>query len=1813
MPENRSITRSPIKIVILYILITIFILVAGIRYYYKQQSEIKNDIYQDLSTITELKIGQIVNWRKERMGDAFLIFSNKSLKSEVNKWFRNNYDEESKSGIISFLNSYLNYYHYSNIILFDREFNTKYSAKDSIKEISNITKEYFNNSVKNGKPEFTNIYYCDVCKILHLDVLIPLILNDSVIGGVILRNDPNVFLFPLIQSWPANSNTAETLLISEDGEYVYYLNELRHKKGTSLNLKIKIDSSNLNIPSVLATTGKEGMFEGIDYRGVSVLSVIRKVPDSPWYMITKVDIEEIYAPVKEKAVIITILIFLTLVAVGIGFIWVWSNQKKSLQILKLEDEYHRQALVKHFEYVVKYANDIFILADKNLNIVEANDTALNIYRYSRNEFIGMNIMKLRAAESAGALKNQVKELEKSESVVYETEHKKKDGKTFPVEVSLRYVEISGKIYYQGILKDISDRKYTEKLINIRYRLMEFSINHTYNELLQKTLDEVCEFTESSIGFYHFVDPDEKSLTLQAWSTKTKKDYCTAKGEGLHYNIDEAGVWVDCVHQRKAVIHNDYAALLHKKGLPEGHAEVLRELVVPIFRNNKIVAILGVGNKPVDYIVKDIDTLTFLADVAWEIAERKRSEIEIEENHRLLNDMMDNSTSLIYILDKDGKFISVNHQLEKVLGKNRLDLIGKSRTEFMPEEIAKQHYENDLKVINSKKALSFEEENPETDGVHYYYTTKFPLFDSSGNVYGVSGISTDITEQKKSEKLIIESERKLRNTLDTMMEGCQILGFDWKYIYINETAGKQNNRPIKELIGKKFDDMWPGIEKTIVYHHLKECLELRKSSRFENEFTFPDGRIGWFDINIQPVSEGAKILSIDITDWKKAEEKIRNSENKYRSLFENSILGIYRTTPDGKIIDCNPALIKLLGYSSLEELSERNLEKYGYEPGYSRDDFKKLLEETGEIKGLESSWKKKDGTAIIVLESSKVVKDIENNLVFYEGTVEDITERKRIEDELKKSEVKYRRLYDSMMDGLVLTDMKGKITDCNESYMNMLGYNMEELKKLTYIDLTPENWHEFEKRIVNEQIITRGYSDVYEKEYIKKSGEIFPVELRTFTFHNDANENIGMWAIVRDITERKKTEEELKSSEEKFRLIFENSLIGKSMTSLDGTITVNKAFCDMLGYSESELKNINWKDITHPDDIETTVLLLKSIKEGKFDSARFEKRYIHKNGSIVWTDIRTVLQKDYNGNPLYFITAVLDLTDSKKAEKERFKLLNVIENSLNEIYIFDSSTYKFEFVNYGALKNIGFTLEEMKNMTPVDIKPEFTFEDFKEFVNPLVTGEKEILIFETIHRRKDNSDYNVEVHLQLNKQENESLFYAVINDITERKKTEELIKDSEKKFHSLFESMNEGVALHEMVFDENGIAVDYRIIDVNPAYGKHTGYRNEIVKGKLASELYGIKPFPPYFDIYKKVALTGIPEYFESYFQPLDKYFEVSVFSPKLNYFATVFTDITERKIAEEKLKDSERKLREAQELANLGYWNWDIKSGNVEWSDEVYKIFRLDKNLFIPQIDSILALSPWPEENQRDKELIQKAVESREPGFYEQKFLRPDGSIGYYSSTFQGDYDDNGELISIVGTIIDITERKKVELALQESEYFFRESQKAAKIGSYKLDFNKDLWESSEVLDFIFGIDKGYLKNVDGWLDIVFDEDRKMMEDYFFNEVIKKNNYFDKEYRIKRKSDGEIRWLLGYGVLGFDENNNLCTMIGTIQDITDRKLIQEEIKKLNEELEQRVKERTQEIEVKNAELSRMNRLFVGRELRMIELKNRIKELENKLK
>lgn len=171
------------------------------------------------------------------------------------------------------------------------------------------------------------------------------------------------------------------------------------------------------------------------------------------------------------------------------------------------------------------------------------------------------------------------------------------------------------------------------MLEARLRIVESAPGATTDQILQLTLDEAERLTGGNIGFFHFLAEDGQTLSLQSWSSNTLAHMCSADGKGLHYALDSAGVWVDCVREDRAVIHNDYQSIPNRRGMPEGHAPVTRELLIPVKRGGRIAAILGTGNKPTDYDERDLEAVSLLANLAWDIVLQKQTEVELRARER----------------------------------------------------------------------------------------------------------------------------------------------------------------------------------------------------------------------------------------------------------------------------------------------------------------------------------------------------------------------------------------------------------------------------------------------------------------------------------------------------------------------------------------------------------------------------------------------------------------------------------------------------------------------------------------------------------------------------------------------------------------------------------------------------------------------------------------------------------------------------------------------------------------------------------------------------------------------------------------------------------------------------------------------------------------------------------------------------------------------------------------------------------------------------------------------------------------------------
>lgn len=290
---------------------------------------------------------------------------------------------------------------------------------------------------------------------------------------------------------------------------------------------------------------------------------------------------------------------------------------------------------KRFRRIVETANEGIWEFTDAYKTRYVNTTMANILGYTPEEMIGRQFGDFISPDDIPSQEAEIALRKSGVSSKYERRLRRKDGGEIWCLVSASpKIDDTGK--FQGsfaMFTDITERKLREQILMARSMLGKVANNQDLDAVLQATLDAAEDVTRSSIGFFHFVEPDGVTLSLQNWSTRTRRN-CATPGKGLHYSIDSAGVWVDAMRQGKPVTHNDYAALDHKRGLPVGHVPVMRELVVPIYDKEQLVALIGVGNKAFDYDERDVETLNSLAGLAWEVVARKRVQDELVHSKEL---------------------------------------------------------------------------------------------------------------------------------------------------------------------------------------------------------------------------------------------------------------------------------------------------------------------------------------------------------------------------------------------------------------------------------------------------------------------------------------------------------------------------------------------------------------------------------------------------------------------------------------------------------------------------------------------------------------------------------------------------------------------------------------------------------------------------------------------------------------------------------------------------------------------------------------------------------------------------------------------------------------------------------------------------------------------------------------------------------------------------------------------------------------------------------------------------------------------------
>jgi PAS domain S-box-containing protein len=728
----------------------------------------------------------------------------------------------------------------------------------------------------------------------------------------------------------------------------------------------------------------------------------------------------------------------------------------------------------------------------------------------------------------------------------------------------------------GILRDVTERKRMEQILQIRSRLMEFAIGHSMNEFLQATLDEAEQLTGSLIGFFHFVDEDEQTIFGQTWSTDTLAHFCTIEDIPDHSPLNEAGVWADCVRQKGPVIHNDYPSLPDRKGMPPGHAHLDREMVIPILRHDRVVAVLGVGNKPSPYREDDIETVNLLVDLAWDIAERKQIEeqaaMQLRASGERYQTFIRQSTEGIYRMEMDPPIdisLPVETQVdliydnttigecndafarmygvesaEELIGKRLVDMHSGKNNPTNRAEVRKF-------VVSGYRILGEETVEPTVDRGEVYLSNNTIGIVEDGMLVRSWGTQTDISESKHAMAALQESEALWRSLTQDAPDHILTLDMDLNITFANYVA---SGEPVSELIGK-------SIYTFIEYGNLEEIKAIHQSvlesgvqASYETQFSplLPEGGMIYYETRVAPRFVDGKICGLtlsarDITEKQGAINALVESEERYQRMtsLANEIIYHLRLLPESKFEFVSPAATAIVGYTPEEHYENPDL---GFKLVHPDD--RHLLAGLTNCAGLEQPlilrWQHKDGRTIWVEQRNTGLYNQAGELEIIEGIARDITTRILAQQEVHKLS----QGIEQSPSSIIIADIQGRIEYVNATLIKKTGYSAEEVLGKTPGFLQSETI----PPISLQEIIEAGAVRYVEMRSFTKSGNHF-WERAVISPLMDESGNITHYiAVKEDITETKLAEAALNESQKRLHAVLSGAPMLLFAVNCDGKTT-----------------------------------------------------------------------------------------------------------------------------------------------------------------------------------------------------------------------------------------------------------------------------------------------------------------------------------------------------------------------------------------------------------------------------------------------------------------------------------------------------------------------------------------------------------------------------------------------------------------------------------------------------------------------------------
>ena len=472
----------PWKLLIIFLFFSAAIILMGTFYYILQRDRVFKEQQNNLSVIASLKVAQIIRWHKETLGNAAVIRDNEPLINRFKLFLVNDGQPGIREELTKWMKSLNTEYDYSEVLLVDTLLNIRLSSSLSDSIINEDIRSEISEAIRDQVVIMTDLRRYGKTKSVYMDLLIPLIdpgnKKQKTLGVIVLRIDPDLVLFPLIQSWPTSSKSSETLILRKDNDSVLYLNELRHKKNTALNLRLPLIDKDLL--AAKAVMGLEGLVEGTDYRNIPVVGFLTRIPDLHWYMVAKVDKKEILLPLKKYVfLILIVVVLLILINASVFGFWIWEQQVR-LYRSQLKNERALRESEEKFATVFQMSPvsiSLSSLADNKF--IDVNNTFLNDTEYTRNEVIGHTALELKIWANEAERQWTLNEIsEKGEFFGKGISFRSKTGKMIYGLVSMSVVKVNGQPFNLSTIVNITAWKNAEEALRESEDKFKYVFDHS---------------------------------------------------------------------------------------------------------------------------------------------------------------------------------------------------------------------------------------------------------------------------------------------------------------------------------------------------------------------------------------------------------------------------------------------------------------------------------------------------------------------------------------------------------------------------------------------------------------------------------------------------------------------------------------------------------------------------------------------------------------------------------------------------------------------------------------------------------------------------------------------------------------------------------------------------------------------------------------------------------------------------------------------------------------------------------------------------------------------------------------------------------------------------------------------------------------------------------------------------------------------------------------------------------------------------------------------------------------------------------------